>query len=421
MHRSLSSVLGLLFLTTSSWADNWPACAAPMPTASAPNKMCRLPGAPGRMSAGKCRCRRPAIHAHRRATTSSSRRGSMAASERALMRSHTVTDKSCAQKYTYTVPETSHTHKYTHTDSPSPTAPRSTPTLLPPASSHATLTTIKKRKGKKGRPAKKRQQRQLVLYKNLLKYTKVTRHRPSHTHTITHMVGRMAAAGNRHQRPEFRLVQHASRHPVGDRDELICRYRRSDRRRGRAQGLRSGHGSGTVALCGAGERSVCHARGLGRERLDRWYLRLPRPDDGGPPRWPRRRDRNAPALCPRARIRSAFGSGVLHAGHLYLSDADGFVECLEAATGKGVWKERLGGNLWGPLLLANDKLYVSNLEGSTFVLAARPRFELLGATRSASRPTPAAGHLAGGAISADVPALVLHYAATVAPAGKRHL
>lgn len=71
------------------------------------------------------------------------------------------------------------------------------------------------------------------------------------------------------------------------------------------------------------------------------------------------------------------GSGVLHEGHLYLADADGFAECIEAGTGKGVWKERLGGKLWGSLLLAEGRLYVSNLEGKTFVLDASPKFKLL--------------------------------------------
>ncbi len=83
------------------------------------------------------------------------------------------------------------------------------------------------------------------------------------------------------------------------------------------------------------------------------------------------------------------GSGVLHADYLYLSDADGFVECLEATTGKQVWKERLGGKLWGSLLLADNKLYVSNLEGCTFVLAARPKFEVL-ARNDVGEPTYAA-------------------------------
>lgn len=71
------------------------------------------------------------------------------------------------------------------------------------------------------------------------------------------------------------------------------------------------------------------------------------------------------------------GSGVIHDGHLYLADATGTAECLDAKTGEVVWKERLGGNLWGSILLADDKLYVSNLEGDTFVLRAAPKFELL--------------------------------------------
>ena len=68
---------------------------------------------------------------------------------------------------------------------------------------------------------------------------------------------------------------------------------------------------------------------------------------------------------------------VIHDNHLFLSDADGFVECLDANTGNQVWKERLPGKMWGSLLLADDRLYVTSLEGATFVLAAKPKFELL--------------------------------------------
>jgi outer membrane protein assembly factor BamB len=83
------------------------------------------------------------------------------------------------------------------------------------------------------------------------------------------------------------------------------------------------------------------------------------------------------------------GSGVLHEGYLYLADADGFLECLEAGTGKNVWKERLGGNLWGSLVLADGKIYVSNLEGRTFALAASPKFAVL-ARNDIGEPTYAA-------------------------------
>lgn len=71
------------------------------------------------------------------------------------------------------------------------------------------------------------------------------------------------------------------------------------------------------------------------------------------------------------------GSGILHDGCLFLADAPGIAECLDAHTGEVIWKERLGGNLWGSMLLAGDRLYVSNLEGDTFVLRAGRKFELL--------------------------------------------
>jgi outer membrane protein assembly factor BamB len=80
---------------------------------------------------------------------------------------------------------------------------------------------------------------------------------------------------------------------------------------------------------------------------------------------------------------------VLHEGYLYLSDAEGFLECLEARTGKNIWKERLGGTLWGSLLLAGDRIYVSNLEGRTFVVAANPKFQLR-ARNDLAEPTYAA-------------------------------
>jgi outer membrane protein assembly factor BamB len=71
------------------------------------------------------------------------------------------------------------------------------------------------------------------------------------------------------------------------------------------------------------------------------------------------------------------GSGVLHQGRLYLVDAPGFVECLDARKGKVLWKERVGANLWGSMLLAEGRLYVTSLEGITLVLAASPKFQVL--------------------------------------------
>jgi outer membrane protein assembly factor BamB len=71
------------------------------------------------------------------------------------------------------------------------------------------------------------------------------------------------------------------------------------------------------------------------------------------------------------------GSGVVRDGYLYVANAPGICECIEVNTGETVWKERLGGDLWGSILLAGDRMYVSNKQGEVFVLAARSKFELI--------------------------------------------
>jgi len=71
------------------------------------------------------------------------------------------------------------------------------------------------------------------------------------------------------------------------------------------------------------------------------------------------------------------GSGVVRGGYLYVSNAPGIAECIDVKTGKTTWKERLGGNLWGSVLLAGDRLYVSNTQGDIFILAASPQYRLI--------------------------------------------
>lgn len=83
------------------------------------------------------------------------------------------------------------------------------------------------------------------------------------------------------------------------------------------------------------------------------------------------------------------GSGVIHEEYLFLADANGVLTCLKAKTGEPVYQERLEGHLWGSILLADGKLYVSNLAGDTYVVRAGPKFELL-ATNSVGEPTYAA-------------------------------
>jgi len=77
------------------------------------------------------------------------------------------------------------------------------------------------------------------------------------------------------------------------------------------------------------------------------------------------------------RTQQRIGSAVVRDGHLYVSNAPGIAECIEIQTGKTVWKERLGGNLWGSMMLAGDRLYVSNTQGEVFILAASPQYRLI--------------------------------------------
>ncbi len=78
---------------------------------------------------------------------------------------------------------------------------------------------------------------------------------------------------------------------------------------------------------------------------------------------------------PRADQR--IGSGVLVGEHVYMVTEPGRAECIELKTGKTAWTERVGAGAWGSLVHAGDRLYVTNVEGETLVLAAKPKFEVL--------------------------------------------
>jgi len=71
------------------------------------------------------------------------------------------------------------------------------------------------------------------------------------------------------------------------------------------------------------------------------------------------------------------GTPIEKDGLLYVGDVGGTVHCLDAATGAHVWKHETNGAIWGCLLLAGDRLYVGNEEGTMTVLRAGRRKQLL--------------------------------------------
>ncbi len=73
------------------------------------------------------------------------------------------------------------------------------------------------------------------------------------------------------------------------------------------------------------------------------------------------------------------GSGVIVGEHIYMVDEGGVVHCYEPKTGNDLWKDepKLNGISWGSLVHADGRLYLLMRNGTTFVLAAKPKFELL--------------------------------------------
>lgn len=77
---------------------------------------------------------------------------------------------------------------------------------------------------------------------------------------------------------------------------------------------------------------------------------------------------------------SNVSSPVHHAGHLYwMNDSSGVAHCAHARTGEMVYAERLPrpDEVYAAAVLAGERLYYLGRSGRTFVLAAKPAFELL--------------------------------------------
>jgi outer membrane protein assembly factor BamB len=70
-------------------------------------------------------------------------------------------------------------------------------------------------------------------------------------------------------------------------------------------------------------------------------------------------------------------SPVLVEDLLYMVSDEGVVTCLEAATGKQVWRERIGGNYAASPIYADGRLYFFSQQGKATVLKAGRTCEVL--------------------------------------------
>lgn len=79
--------------------------------------------------------------------------------------------------------------------------------------------------------------------------------------------------------------------------------------------------------------------------------------------------------------RSNVSSPVYHEGHLYFAhEQRAMAICLDAKTGKVVYEEKLGrraGQVYSSPVLAGGRLYYVTRRGGTFVVPAKPTFEVL--------------------------------------------
>lgn len=62
---------------------------------------------------------------------------------------------------------------------------------------------------------------------------------------------------------------------------------------------------------------------------------------------------------------------------MFMVTEGGAVSCLEAKSGREIWKGRLDGDYWASPLYADGKIYFFSREGNISVISARRDFEIL--------------------------------------------
>jgi len=71
-------------------------------------------------------------------------------------------------------------------------------------------------------------------------------------------------------------------------------------------------------------------------------------------------------------LRDYVPSMIYRDGHLYMTLDAGIATCVDSATGKTIWKERLGGTFSSSPVLVGDTIFATNESGQTFLFEATP-------------------------------------------------
>jgi len=90
-------------------------------------------------------------------------------------------------------------------------------------------------------------------------------------------------------------------------------------------------------------------------------------------------------------------TAVARGDRVYLWTESGVVSCLEAATGRRLWRERVGGKFYASPIVVGGRLYNVSTKGEVVALASAERFRLLGRTdlgeKSQATPAVAGGRM----------------------------
>jgi outer membrane protein assembly factor BamB len=74
------------------------------------------------------------------------------------------------------------------------------------------------------------------------------------------------------------------------------------------------------------------------------------------------------------------GTPAVHVGLVYIADVGRNLHCVEAASGKGVWTQKLGAEAWASPLVADGRVWVATraAKGDLWAMAAEREKKVLG-------------------------------------------
>lgn len=136
---------------------------------------------------------------------------------------------------------------------------------------------------------------------------------------------------------------------------------------------------------------------------------------------PKTGDCGADYLWRSTKATSSFSSPIAAGGQAYFVARGGILYCLELETGKQVYVQRLGGEVWATPLVIEDRIYYFTKQGDAKVIATGQEFQFLAENAlwnddnrpEARPPTPLEGGPRGG--PAAMPASTTQYAAIAVP------